>query len=121
MLEDEAFIKFLLIDGLAARAIMACEVTTPAHEVLESFCEGRNQVDQILSPRCSEHASFPLPLELCKQLKLSDILPKGSPSTVMSEHTVMLTVVGSRQLQGTACLTNLHSVLSKKGSGYAEK
>ncbi|KAF6357090.1 hypothetical protein mRhiFer1_010014 [Rhinolophus ferrumequinum] len=54
----------LSIDGLAAHAIMASEVTSLAHKSWNNSVKAGT-----ISPQCSEHESFLLSLELSKELK----------------------------------------------------
>lgn len=72
MLQDEG-LKFLLVDGPAASAIMLCDFTTLTHESCERSPYPNIRKDsyiQITSLQCSECQCFLLSLELfCKHLE----------------------------------------------------
>ncbi|KAL6084427.1 hypothetical protein STEG23_002997 [Scotinomys teguina] len=96
MLQDEVLIlKLLSVDGSAASAIMACEVTTLAHESWNNSVKGRNPYIQSLPLQCSEHGSFLLSLELCLQITRRRRRPKVSPSAEMSKNTVRLALAAA--------------------------
>lgn len=86
MLRDETLIiKFLPAGGLAAGAIMACEVTTLEHKPWNKSVTAGNFITKSFLPTAQEHESFLLPLELCLQTAQKR-WPEGSPWTSMSEE-----------------------------------
>jgi hypothetical protein len=87
MLQDEVLtLKFLSIDGPAASAIMACEVTTLARESWSTSVKGGTLIAKSFLSRAQRMKVFCCLWNfVCKQLKKT--WPKGLPSAVMWKNT----------------------------------
>lgn len=70
MLQDEVLIlKFLSVDGLATSAIMACEVTTLAHESWNNSVKGGTLIAKSFLPSAQSTKVFCCLWNfVCKQL-----------------------------------------------------
>lgn len=92
MLRDETLIiKFLPAGGLAAGAIMACEVTTLEHKPWNKSVTAGNFITKSFLPTAQEHESFLLPLELCLQTAQKDGL-RARHGHQCRKNTVGLTI-----------------------------